>query len=92
MAFWLKASGLTVALAFLALTGCKQGEGEICQVNNDCQAGLTCNSITGLCQSDNPVTPDPDAGVTPDAGELAVDAAPAIDAAPTVDATPDAAP
>jgi hypothetical protein len=29
-------------LALLSLSGCKQGVGDRCQVNSDCQDGLTC--------------------------------------------------
>ena len=86
MAPWFKATGLALGLAFMTLSGCKQGEGEICQVSDDCQPGLTCNATTGLCQSDSPINPDdPDAAPTSDA-------APTPDAAPAPDATPDAAP
>ena len=60
MAHWLKASGLALACLF-ALSACKQGEGEVCQVNTDCEVGLTCNSTTGLCQR---TTSSVDAGVS----------------------------
>ena len=50
MAYWLKTSALVLAICF-ALAGCKQKEGEVCQVSSDCEVGLTCNSTTGLCQS-----------------------------------------
>jgi hypothetical protein len=36
----LLAGGVTVLL------GCKQGEGERCQVNSDCESGLQCNQGT----------------------------------------------
>jgi hypothetical protein len=32
-----------LCLAGATLAGCKQGEGERCEVNNDCSAGLTCS-------------------------------------------------
>ena len=34
-----------------SLAGCKQGEGELCQLTSDCEIGLTCNPVTGTCQS-----------------------------------------
>ena len=33
---------LIVLLAGLALSGCKQGEGDRCQVQSDCDDGLLC--------------------------------------------------
>ena len=89
MSDWLKASGLALGLTLALLTGCEQGEGEICQIDDDCQIGLSCNTTTGLCQSDTtgptidaapPPTPDA-APVTPDAPPDPPDAA-APDAAP----------
>lgn len=58
----------------VSLGACKQKEGEICQIDNDCESGLVCNAATGRCQ-----TPG-QAGV--DAGpngpvDAAVDAPPA---------------
>jgi hypothetical protein len=68
-------------VAALALAGCKQGEGDVCQVNADCKSGLICNAGTMQCQpaAGPDAAPAPDAGPTPDA-PVAVDAA--IDAAP----------
>ncbi len=41
------------AVCFGALAGivaaCKQQEGERCQVNEDCESGLTCNQATSQC-------------------------------------------
>src|SRR5262245_38953536 len=65
-----------LASALLALTACKQGEGEYCQVNADCKDGLVCAQITDTCEK-SATTPTADAG--PDA-EL-------LDAMPP-DATP----
>lgn len=60
----------SLALASLALGGiasCKQGEGERCQVADDCAEGLRCNLGEGVCRStssdDNPI----DATLPPDA-------------------------
>ncbi len=77
------------------LSACKQGDGERCQVNDDCEDGLTCSSATQTCEERASATPI-DATV-PDAepSDAAIDAiqpdAPpdAPDAAP--DAPPDAA-
>jgi hypothetical protein len=33
----------------LLVAACKQGKGERCQVNADCQDGLICSSATGTC-------------------------------------------
>lgn len=52
----------------LVVVGCKSGEGERCQVNDDCASPLVCNPAKNTCQQ---------AGVT---GQI--DAAPVIDAPP----------
>ena len=36
-------------LAALAVTGCKQGRGDRCQIDQDCQSGLVCSAATGTC-------------------------------------------
>jgi hypothetical protein len=33
----------------LVLVGCKSGEGERCQVDDDCQAPLVCNKAKNTC-------------------------------------------
>ena len=40
-------------LATIGVTACKQGEGDICQINDDCEDGLICNAATGRCQRQN---------------------------------------
>ncbi len=72
MRSWLKSFSFVVLA--LGLLGCKQGEGEVCQINDDCQEGLECNAGTRRCQKPGTVgTPDasvdePDAAVDePDA-------------------------
>ena len=63
------------SVAPLALTSCKQKEGEICQINDDCESDLICNAATGRCQPRGQVGPDAMPGV--DAGpDAPVDAAP----------------
>jgi hypothetical protein len=68
-------------LLMWVLAGCKQGEGEVCQINDDCEDGLDCNAGTGRCQRPGGA-PTFDAGTpTPDAMvDAAVDAG--IDAGP----------
>lgn len=63
------------------LAACKQGENGVCQVDDDCEDGLTCNAGTRQCQqagsiaidasSPDAIPPDArpvDAGDAPDAG------------------------
>ncbi len=74
-----KKLSLVAVFATLSLFGCKQGEGETCQIDSDCEEGLTCDTEQDgrFCR-----------GPTPP-----VDAAPVIDADPNADAAPpDAAP
>lgn len=68
--FWCAALALSVS-------ACKQGEGENCQIDDDCQSGLECNAGTKQCQKP---------------GAAFADAAPnQVDAAP-IDAGFDAGP
>ena len=56
------------ALSLLVLGGlasCEQGEGERCQVQSDCAAGLTCNVGEHVCRKD--VQGDIEAEPPPDA-------------------------
>jgi hypothetical protein len=71
-------------LLAVSLWGCKQGEGEVCQIDDDCQSGLNCNAGTMRCQRPGSGTP------VADAAPPRIDAA-LPDAAPP-DAAPDAAP
>lgn len=80
---------LLLAVLALGVVGCKQGVGEVCQIDDDCSSG-SCNAATGKCQ-------EPGAGGGQDAAPV-VDAstvdAPPVDAAvdaSTVDAAVDAA-
>lgn len=64
----------------VSIGACKQKEGEICQIDNDCESGLVCNAATGRCQPP---------------GQQTIDAAPSTDgntADAGVDAAPDASP
>ena len=66
-----------VALVLAALVGaCKQGAGDVCQVNRDCESPLVCNASTHQCQG---------AGA-----DEVVDASAPADAAIPPDAAPDA--
>jgi hypothetical protein len=51
------------------LVACKQGEGDRCQVKEDCEDGLTCNQARNppVCQATN-------------GNELPIDALPPVDA------------
>ena len=71
---------LIVFSGLAVLPSCKQGEGEVCQVNSDCSSGLVCNQQTGLCQGGT-VNPTIDAPmVDSPIVDAAIDA-PDIDAA-----------
>jgi hypothetical protein len=43
--------GLFVIPVVILIAGCKSGVGAHCQVNDDCQSGLTCNATKGVCES-----------------------------------------
>lgn len=97
---WRLAGALALSMALLPLAGCKQGEGQRCQVDSDCQSGLTCNASTQRCQKpggsgadgglpDGQFFPDSTVSDAPPADARPADAAPA-DAHP--DAAADAAP
>ena len=82
---------IAIAVVSVAAWGCKQGQGERCQVNADCANGLICTQAEPrTCGGNNSNMFDAD---LPEAGapDAPIDAAP-IDAAP-IDAAPiDAAP
>ena len=76
-----------------SLWGCKQGEGEVCQIDDDCEDGLNCNAGTMRCQRPGGGGGLADAAPFIDAGapDAAMDAGPELDAGPDLDAgTPDA--
>ena len=87
----------TCALVLAALVGaCKQGAGDVCQVNADCESPLVCNASTHECQGAGAgevvdASAPPDAAIPPDASpaDAAVPDADVPDAAPP-DAAPDA--
>ena len=72
-------------VAVLALGACKQGRGEICQVDSDCEAGLKCTNLSptnGMPRVQHCVDAD-----EPDPADAAVDSAPP-DAPTDADLTP----
>jgi hypothetical protein len=82
-----------------SLAGCKQEEGEYCEVSSDCAAGLMCQS-TGRCSAMAPVIMDAgpsvpsgttdggtDQAAPAPAGPDALDLAPEAQPAPPPDAT-----
>jgi len=76
---WLAAALLAVALPMVgAVASCKQGEGQRCQVQSDCEDGLQCNVGEGVCRT--VITGDVDALPPPDAppADAAIDAPDAI--------------
>jgi hypothetical protein len=83
---------LSLSLLLLALApACKQGEGERCQIDDDCSGGLVCSDSQHICVGTGGSPPDgvpiPDAhppDATVDGGD-----GPAFDGAP--DGTPDGA-
>ena len=87
-----------IALTLVAASGCKQGSGDRCQLNSDCQDGLTCvvspNATLaegGTCQSTTAPAVDaaaPDATPPPGDSATASDAATGGDDASSDAATP----
>ena len=81
-----------LAILFL-VGGCRQGLGERCQIDSDCESGLVCSQsrvcdmVRGMMTSDAPIPPPVDAPIPPpvDAPANTVDAPP-VDAAPTPNA------
>ena len=51
---------MKLVLAFAIVVGaaaCKQGVGDRCQVNADCQGGLVCNQAKNTCESTSSAGP-----------------------------------
>ncbi len=42
---------LALGASIVTLAACKQGQGERCQVDEDCASGLVCNKAKNTCQS-----------------------------------------
>jgi hypothetical protein len=69
------ASLALIALALGGVASCKQGEGERCQVADDCAEGLACNQGEGVCRSVSSDNQPIDAELPPDAPpDAAIDA------------------
>lgn len=88
---WL-AGSLLLGLLCLPLGACKQGQGERCQVDDDCEEGYLCcvrevdRALGGTCQPENAceLTPVTDGGI--DMGELDLGKADrGVDSKPTAD-------
>jgi hypothetical protein len=62
---------LLAALSGVIYVGCKEGEGDRCQIDSDCKSG-TCNKAEGICSTTN--TSSVDAMGQPDAAPDAPDA------------------
>jgi hypothetical protein len=82
--------GLGLALGGM-LWACAQGEGDRCEREEDCKAGLRCaksaNSISGRCTSGSiNVVPDAMEPPPPPPPDAAIDQALPADSAPAVDA------
>lgn len=76
--------GLSVVVALMLSVGgvgCKQGEGDRCQINDDCEDGLVCNASEQICQQPGSDTPD---------ARLNIDSGPAVDAGTADAMVPDA--
>lgn len=82
------AAVVAVGLSALLVLGCKQGEGERCQVTSDCEDGLICNEATSTCLESSTGT-GTDGGIDA-VSDAAIDAAVDLDATPAVDAAIDA--
>jgi hypothetical protein len=86
---------LAAVLVFVLAAGaCRQGEGDRCEVDDDCAKGLTCERVTveGICRRPGGTRPMVDAAAPRDAAVR--DAGPGGDAGPGADAATggDAAP
>jgi len=44
-------------VAAVLVAGCKQGLGDRCQINADCQSGLVCNQAKNTCESTSTAGP-----------------------------------
>jgi hypothetical protein len=55
------------ALVLGGIASCKQGEGERCQVNADCEEGLACNVGEGVCRGSESKQIDAELDAMPDA-------------------------
>lgn len=77
----------SLVLSLFALTACKSGVGERCQVDSDCEEGLVCGQRTNTCQTEFESEFDASVDAAQDGPIDAPD-----DAAPdaAVDAMPDA--
>jgi hypothetical protein len=66
---------MIAVLASAAYVGCKQADGDRCQVDDDCASGV-CNKAKGTCAFDQDTMPI-DGAIVVDAPDAMADAAPA---------------
>lgn len=82
---------LAGVLALGALAGCKEGVGETCQIDADCDKDLICNLAQKVCAVPG-TSGDLDAGAVPDAPiDAPTDAAADAPVVPVAPATDEAA-
>ncbi len=74
-----------IVVGAVGVAGCKQDEGERCQVADDCEDGFICNQATQTCAKTLGGGID---ATVPDGPPVVVDGPPVVDAG--LDATPDA--
>jgi hypothetical protein len=68
-------STLALVASIATLVSCKQGEGERCQIDDDCESPLVCNMAKNTCQGSGRA--DFDAGtIDMVPSDVATDAAP----------------
>ncbi len=74
------ARGLVLTLCLVAFGGCKQGVGERCEIDSDCEDGLTCSESKHECTGSGEAT---DAGfIDAQFGDARPDDAEVIDGPP----------
>ena len=81
-------TSIAVVASLSTLAACKQGQGDRCQVDDDCESGLVCNKAKNTCQSSQ--GGDLDADVIEPTPDAAVDAGPDAPTDAPVDAVADA--
>jgi len=73
-------SFLVLAALAVAPAACKQGEGEYCQISDDCTGGLVCNQLTHTCLANASSTNDGGIDAAIDASDGDADGDAPIDA------------
>jgi hypothetical protein len=78
---WSRIGKLVLGCAFTVgvgawVVGCRQGEGDRCQVDDDCDSGLVCNRATLSCAAKNAGNLDADVAPQPEIDAAVIDAMP----------------